>query len=62
MSKNKTNPHEPVREINSVSREVKRMNREEQQKIHGATIVKWIFGVLILLSILYIIWTRTIVG
>lgn len=62
MNKNKTNPHEPVREINSMSREVKRMNREEKQKIHGATIVKWIFSVLILLAILYMIWTMTIVG
>lgn len=62
MSKNKTNPHEPVREINSVSRESKRMNREEQQKIHGATIVKWIFGLLILLATLCIMWANAIVG
>lgn len=62
MTKKKKNPHEPVREINAVAKEVKRVRREVQQKTQGDGVIKWIFGVLIALAVLYIIWTMTIVG
>lgn len=62
MTKKKRNPQEPVREINAVAREVKREKREVKQKIQGDSVVKWIFGVLLVLAILYMVWTMTIVG
>ncbi|EFA42940.1 hypothetical protein HMPREF0645_2690 [Hallella bergensis DSM 17361] len=62
MTKKKRNPQEPVREINAVAREVKREKREVKQKIQGDSVVKWIFGALLVLAILYMVWTMTIVG
>ena len=62
MTKKKRNPKEPVREINAVAREVKREKREVKQKTQGDSVVKWIFGALLVLAILYMVWTMTIVG
>ncbi len=62
MTKKKRNPQEPVREINAVAREVKREKREVKQKTQGDSVVKWIFGALLVLAILYMVWTMTIVG
>ena len=62
MTKKKRNLQEPVREINAVAREVKREKREVKQKTQGDSVVKWIFGALLVLAILYMVWTMTIVG
>lgn len=51
-----------MREINAVAREVKREKREVKQKTQGDSVVKWIFGALLVLAILYMVWTMTIVG
>ncbi|MGI6243252.1 MAG: hypothetical protein ACOYJK_06920 [Prevotella sp.] len=61
MTKRKKNPYEPVREINAVSKEVKREKREEKQKTQGDIVVKWIFGALLVLAIIYMVWTMYIV-
>lgn len=61
MTKKKRRPQEPVREINAVSKEVKRVKREEKQKTQGDVVVKWIFGGLLALAIIYMIWTMYIV-
>lgn len=61
MTKKKGRPQEPVREINAVSKEVKRVKREEKQKTQGDVVVKWIFGGLLALAIIYMIWTMYIV-
>ncbi len=62
MAKKKRKPQEPVREINAVSKEVKREKREVKQKLQGDTVVKWIFGGLLVLAIAYMVWTMYIVG
>lgn len=62
MSKNKKNAHEPVHAINSEPKTVKRERHESQQQTKGDTLVKWIFGVLLLLAVAYMAWSMYIVG
>lgn len=61
MTKKKGKPQEPVREINAVSKEVKRVKHEEKQKTQGDIVVKWIFGGLIVLAIIFTIWSMYVV-
>lgn len=62
MSKNKKNPHEPVRVINAETRTVKREKHVVEEKTKGDTVVKWLFGVLIVLAVAYMVWSMYIVG
>lgn len=62
MSKRKRKEPEVIREINPVTQEVKRDLREKKQKSKGDNVVKWIFISLLVLSILYMIWTMTAVA
>ncbi|MDD2602334.1 MAG: hypothetical protein WCS15_01555 [Prevotella sp.] len=57
MSNNKKTKREPLHEVNNVVKKAKRQNREEKQKNQGDTVIKWIFGVLIVLAIAYMVWT-----
>lgn len=50
-----------MREINAVSKEVKRVKHEEKQKTQGDIVVKWIFGGLIVLAIIFTIWSMYVV-
>lgn len=40
-------------------RKAKHEAYEEKQERKGAAVVKWIFGVLLVLAVLYMIWTVT---
>ena len=60
MSKKKVDKHPVVHEVNQTARPCKRQNHEQKQKDKGEVVVKWIFGVLFALSILYIIWSMYI--
>ena len=60
MSKKKVDKHPVVHEVNQMARPRKRQNHEQKQKDKGEVVVKWIFGVLFALSILYIIWSMYI--
>lgn len=62
MSKNKKDPHEPVKVINGETRTVKHEKHEAQERTKGDTVVKWIFGVLIALAVAYMVWSMYIVG
>ncbi len=62
MSKKKVNPHEPVRVINGETKSVRREQHVKKEKTQGDVVVKWIFGVLLLLAIIYMIWSASIVG
>ena len=50
-----------ARMVNNVVKSVKKKNHETEQETTGNNIIKWIFGGLLLLAILYMIWTMTIV-
>lgn len=60
MSKKKVDKHSVVHEVTQTARPRKRQNHEQKQKDKGEVVVKWIFGVLFALSILYIIWSMYI--
>lgn len=60
MSKKKVDKHPVAHEVPQTARPRERQNHEQKQKDHGEVVVKWIFGVLFALSILYIIWTMYI--
>ncbi len=53
--------HVPVREVNNVTTTKKRTEHKEKQKNQGESVVKWIFGVLVALAIIYMIWSMFIV-
>lgn len=57
MSKKNIDAHTPKREVNNVAPKQHRVDRAESQKNQGDRVVKWIFGVLIFLAIIYMIWT-----
>lgn len=60
MSKKKVDKHPVVHEVTQTAHPRKRQNHEQKQKDKGEVVVKWIFGVLFALSILYIIWSMYI--
>ncbi len=53
--------HVPVREVNNVTTTKKRTEHKEKQKNQGESVVKWIFGVLVALAVIYMIWSMFIV-
>lgn len=53
--------HVPVREINNASTTTKRVEHEDKQKVQGESVVKWIFGVLVALAVIYMVWSMFIV-
>ena len=53
--------HVPVREVNNATPTKKRTEHKEKQKAQGESVVKWIFGVLVALAIIYMIWSMFIV-
>ena len=57
MSKKKVEKHPVVHEVNPAVQPRKRENHEDKQKNQGDKVVKWIFGVLIALAVLYVIWS-----
>ena len=53
--------HMPVREVNNATPTKKRTAPKEKKKTQGESVVKWIFGVLVALAIIYMIWSMFIV-
>ena len=53
--------HIPAREVNAASTANKREEHQDRQKNQGELVVKWIFGVLVALAIIYMIWSMFIV-
>ena len=53
--------HIAEKEVNNVQTNDKRTVHKEQQKDQGEKVVKWIFAVLVILAIIYMIWTMFIV-
>ena len=56
-SKKKNNSHIPAEAVNNVAPQAKRANHETKQKDQGDKIVKIIFATLIVLAIIYVIWS-----
>lgn len=54
---NKADKHIPAHEVNNVESKKHRSDRIEQQKEQGDKVVKWIFGVLVVLALIYMAWT-----
>ena len=61
-NKKKNDAHIPVREVNAAEKKVVREKRDEKQKNQGDSVVKWIFGILVALAIIYMIWSLYLVG
>ncbi len=61
MSKKRVEKHPVVHEVNQVVQPRKRENHDDKQKDQGDKVVKWVFGVLIALAILYVIWSMYVV-
>ena len=61
-NKKKNDAHIPVREVNAAEKKVVREKRDEKQKNQGDSVVKWIFGILVALAIMYMIWSMYLVG
>ncbi|AGB27519.1 hypothetical protein Prede_0121 [Prevotella dentalis DSM 3688] len=61
-NKKKNGAHIPVREVNAAEKKVVREKRDEKQKNQGDSVVKWIFGILVALAIIYMIWSMYLVG
>ncbi len=61
-NKKKNDAHIPVREVNAAEKKVVREKRNEKQKNQGDSVVKWIFGILVALAIIYMIWSMYLVG
>lgn len=61
MSKKKVDKHPVVHEVNKVVRTQKREIHEQKQKNQGYVVVKWIFGILMALAVLYVIWSMYVV-
>lgn len=53
--------HIPAKEVNAASTTKKRVEHRDKQKNQGELVVKWIFGVLVALAIIYMIWSMFIV-
>lgn len=61
MSKKKVDKHPVVHDVNKVVRTQKREIHEQKQKNQGDVVVKWIFGILMALAVLYVIWSMYVV-
>ena len=48
--------------MNAAEKKVVREKRDEKQKNQGDSVVKWIFGILVALAIIYMIWSMYLVG
>ena len=57
----KANKHIPNHEVRNVAGKKHRSDREVQQKQQGDKVVKWIFGRLVVLAIIYMVWSMFIV-
>ncbi len=53
--------HVAKKEVSNVEIRKKRSDHQEKQKDQGEKVVKWIFGGLVVLAIIYIIWTFFVV-
>ena len=62
MSNKKDNKHVPVSAINAVDKQVKRERRQEKEKQEGHRVVTWIFGALVFLAVVYMVWTVFVVS
>ena len=62
MSNKKRDPHEPVRAINAETKTVKHVQHDTKVKTQGDSVVKWIFGILIALAIIFMIYSMGVVG
>lgn len=60
-NKKKNMSHIPAGSVNNVAPQAKKENHESKQKDQGDKIVKIIFGVLIALAIVYVIWSLFVV-
>ncbi len=60
-NKKEQKKHVPVKEVNNVTTTKKRTEHKEKQKSQGESVVKWIFGVLVALAVIYMIWSMFIV-
>lgn len=54
--------HVALKEVNNVEKSKKRADHQEKQKDQGEKVVKWIFAGLLILAVIYIIWTFFIVA
>ena len=57
----KASKHTPNHEVRNVAGKKHRLDREVQQKQQGDKVVKWIFGSLVVLAIIYMVWSMFIV-
>lgn len=57
----KTSKHIPNHEVRNVAGKKHRSDREAQQKQQADKVVKWIFGSLVVLAIIYMVWSMFIV-
>ena len=57
----KASEHIPNHEVRNVAGKKHRSDREVQQKQQGDKVVKWIFGSLVVLAIIYMVWSMFIV-
>lgn len=57
----KASKHIPNHEVRNVAAKKHRSDREVQQKQQGDKVVKWIFGSLVVLAIIYMVWSMFIV-
>lgn len=60
-NKKEQKKHVPVREVNTATPVKKRVDHQDKQKSQGENVVKWIFGVLVALAVIYMIWSMFIV-
>ena len=57
----KASKHIPNHEVRNVAGKKHRSDREVQKKQQGDKVVKWIFGSLVVLAIIYMVWSMFIV-
>ena len=57
----KASKHIPNHEVRNVAGKKHRSDREVQQKQQGDKVVKWIFGSLVVLAIIYMVWSMFMV-
>ncbi|EGN55888.1 hypothetical protein PRBRB14_02620 [Hallella multisaccharivorax DSM 17128] len=53
--------HVAAKEVNNMATSKKRTEHQEKQKDQGERVVKWIFGVLVALAVIYMVWSLFIV-
>ncbi len=60
-NKKEQKKHVPAKEVKQMTTAKKRSEHNEKQKSQGESVVKWIFGVLVALAIIYMIWSMFMV-